>query len=110
MEDLVALKKELYPNPDIESAMSPEEKLLDRVIAKKFSEKNQEVIKRREAKRQQKPESAEIKNLKDDIDELNRNLRNANSRSEVKKINKQITQKKKNAPSGEEGHSFYRET
>jgi len=47
VEELVALKKELYPNPDIESPMSPEEKLLDKVIADKFSEKNQEILAKR---------------------------------------------------------------
>ena len=57
-------------------------------------------------KRQQKPESAEIKNLKDDIDELNRNLRNANSRSEVKRINKQIAQKKKMLQAAKKGIAF----
>jgi len=47
VDELVALKKELYPNPDIESPMSPEEKLLDKVIADKFSEKNQEILAKR---------------------------------------------------------------
>ena len=47
VDELIALKKKLYPNPDIESPMTPEEKLLDKVIAKKFSEKNQEIIAKR---------------------------------------------------------------
>ncbi len=42
VQELVALKKKLYPNPDIESPMSEHEKLLDKIIAQKFSEKNQE--------------------------------------------------------------------
>ena len=49
VDDLVKLKKELYPTPDIETPMTPEEKLLDRVIAKKFSEKQQEIIAKRKA-------------------------------------------------------------
>lgn len=49
VDELIALKKKLYPNPDIESPMTPEEKLLDKVIAKKFSEKNQEIIAKRKA-------------------------------------------------------------
>jgi hypothetical protein len=47
VDELIALKKKLYPNPDIETAMTPEEKLLDKVIAKKFSEKNQEIVAKR---------------------------------------------------------------
>lgn len=50
-EELIALKKKLYPNPDIESPMSADEKLLDKVIAKKFSEKNEAIrLKRAEKK------------------------------------------------------------
>lgn len=49
VDELIALKKKLYPSPDIESPMTPEEKLLDRVIAKKFSEKQQEIISKRKA-------------------------------------------------------------
>lgn len=47
VEELVTLKKKLYPDMDIESPMSPEEKLLDRVIAQKFGEINQQIIKKR---------------------------------------------------------------
>ena len=47
VDELIALKKKLYPEPDIETPMTPKEKLLDRVIAKKFSEKNQEIIEKR---------------------------------------------------------------
>ena len=65
-----------------------------------------DATKKQTPKRQQKPESAEIKNLKDDIDELNRNLRNANSRSEVKRINKQIAQKKKMLQAAKKGIAF----
>jgi hypothetical protein len=49
VDELIVLKKKLYPSPDIESPMTPEEKLLDRVIAKKFSEKQQEIILKRKA-------------------------------------------------------------
>ena len=47
VDELIALKKKLYPKPDIETPMTSKEKLLDRVIAKKFSEKNQEIIEKR---------------------------------------------------------------
>jgi len=50
VDELVVLKKKLYPNPDIESPMSPEEKLLDKVIAKKFGDINQAIIAKRRAK------------------------------------------------------------
>jgi hypothetical protein len=56
VDELVALKKELYPNPDIESAMSPKEKLLNEVTAKKFSDKNAEIKARRDAKQAPKEE------------------------------------------------------
>jgi len=58
VDELVALKKELYPNPDIESPMSPEEKLLDKVIADKFSEKNQEILAKRKKAKEAKAEPA----------------------------------------------------
>lgn len=57
VDDLVALKKELYSDVDIESPMSPEEKLLNKVISKKFSDLNQQVRERRQAKKE--PEAAE---------------------------------------------------
>lgn len=63
VDELVALKKQLYPNPDIESAMSPEEKLLDRVIAKKFSEKNAEIKARRDAKKAPAVQEVDITDL-----------------------------------------------
>jgi hypothetical protein len=47
VDELIALKKKLYPSPDIETPMTKEEKLLDRVIAKKFSDKQQEIIEKR---------------------------------------------------------------
>jgi len=50
VEELVALKKKLYPSPDIESAMTPEEKLLTQVIADKFSKVNAEVVEKRKKK------------------------------------------------------------
>lgn len=43
VDELVSLKKKLYPSPDIESAMSNEEKLLDKVIAKKYSDINEQI-------------------------------------------------------------------
>ena len=43
VDELVALKKEKYPNPDIESAMSADEKLLNKIIAQKYSELNEQV-------------------------------------------------------------------
>jgi N12 class adenine-specific DNA methylase len=52
VDELIALKKKLYPNPDIESPMSPEEKLLDKVIAKKFSDINQAIVEKRKAKKE----------------------------------------------------------
>ena len=52
VDELVSIKKELYPNPDIESAMLPEEKLLDKVIAKKYSDINAEIKVKRNAKTQ----------------------------------------------------------
>ena len=55
VDELIELKKKLYPEPDIETPMTPEEKLLDRVIAKKFSEKNQEIIEKRKAAKEVKP-------------------------------------------------------
>jgi hypothetical protein len=55
VDELIALKKKLYPSPDIESPMTPDEKLLDRVIAKKFSEKQQEIISKRKAAAEKAP-------------------------------------------------------
>ena len=52
VEELVALKKKLYPNPDIESPMTSEEKLLDKVIAQKFSDKNAEIKAKRDAEKE----------------------------------------------------------
>jgi hypothetical protein len=49
VDELITLKNKLYPSPDIETPMTTEEKLLDRVIAKKFSEKQQEIISKRKA-------------------------------------------------------------
>lgn len=50
VKELVKLKKKLYPNPDITSAMSPEEKLLTKIIAEKFSDMNKKVLVRRKRK------------------------------------------------------------
>jgi hypothetical protein len=57
VEDLVALKKKLYPNPDIESSMSPEEKLLEKVIAQKFSDINQAIKNKQKAKEAEAPKA-----------------------------------------------------
>ena len=65
VDELIALKKKLYPEPDIETPMTPEEKLLDRVIAKKFSEKNQEIIEKRKAAAEKvKPTEVKVKQEK----------------------------------------------
>jgi hypothetical protein len=51
VDELVKIKKDLYSNPDIESAMSEEEKILNKVIAEKYSNINSEIkAKRDEAK------------------------------------------------------------
>lgn len=60
VDELIALKKKLYGDVDIETAMSPEEKLLDRVIAKKFSDKNAEIIAKRNAAKKL-PQGGEVK-------------------------------------------------
>jgi ribosomal protein S20 len=60
VDELIELKKKLYPEPDIETPMTPEEKLLDRVIAKKFSEKNQEIIEKRKAAKEVKPTEVKV--------------------------------------------------
>ena len=49
IDELVSLKKELYPTPDIETPMTPEEKLLDRIIADKFSDINKDIAAKRKA-------------------------------------------------------------
>ena len=59
VDELMDIKKELYPNPDIESAMSAEEKLLDKVIAKKFSDKNAKIM----AKRKEQSKLKENENI-----------------------------------------------
>lgn len=51
VESLVALKKKKYANVDISSAMSKDEKMLTKTIAKKFSADNEERRKRHEAAR-----------------------------------------------------------
>ena len=65
VDELVKLKKELYPSPDIETPMSKEEKLLDKVIADKFSDINQEILRKRKAKEEEVkaelPKQEEIK-------------------------------------------------
>tara|TARA_R110002126_G_scaffold97706_2_gene227467 strand:+ start:7337 stop:11026 length:3690 start_codon:yes stop_codon:yes gene_type:complete len=66
VDELIALKKKLYPEPDIETPMTPEEKLLDRVIAKKFSEKNQEIIEKRKAAAE-KVKPTEVKEVAKDL-------------------------------------------
>jgi len=51
VDELVTLKKKLYSNPDIEFPMSAEEKLLDKVIAKKYSDINAEIKAKRDSKK-----------------------------------------------------------
>ena len=60
VEELVKLKKKQYPNPDIESKMSPEEKLLNKVIAKKFSDLNEAIKQKRKDKEVKKAEENEL--------------------------------------------------
>jgi N12 class adenine-specific DNA methylase len=57
VEELVALKKELYPNPDIESPMSADEKLLEKVIARKFADINQAIKEKQKAKEAEAPKA-----------------------------------------------------
>ena len=47
LDELRAIKKRLYSKPDIESAMSEDEKLLNKVIAKKFGEINARIMEKR---------------------------------------------------------------
>lgn len=47
VNDLVKLKRELYGNVDISTPMSDEEKLLNRIIAAKFSAINEEIRQKR---------------------------------------------------------------
>ena len=59
VEKLVDLKKQLYSDVDIESPKAPEEKLLDKVIAAKWSEVNQRLKdKRKESELAKQPEAA----------------------------------------------------
>ena len=57
VDELVALKKELYPNQDIETPMSPEEKLLNSVIADKFSDLNRAIGEKRKAEKAKNEEA-----------------------------------------------------
>jgi hypothetical protein len=52
VDDLVKLKKSKYPNPDITTPMSADEKLLDRIIAEKFSEINQGILEKRKKEKE----------------------------------------------------------
>ena len=54
LDELMAINKKLYSKVDIESAMSAEEKLLKKIIAKKFSDINQQIIERRRLKKLEK--------------------------------------------------------
>ncbi len=47
LDDLVALKKKLFLDIDISQPKSPEEKTLDMVIAKKYSDINEQIINKR---------------------------------------------------------------
>lgn len=48
VDELVQIKKQLYSNIDIESPMSEHEKLLDKIIANKFSDINEKIRIKRE--------------------------------------------------------------
>ncbi len=63
VEELVSLKKKLYPNPDIESPMTTEEKLLDKVIAKKYSDINEQIRTKRNQKTAPTNSSNEIEKV-----------------------------------------------
>jgi hypothetical protein len=73
IEELVKLKKKLYSNVDISSPKSPEEKALERIISKKFSDLNQEVIKRRNAKKEAVKEGVEAD--PEDIETMLKNMK-----------------------------------
>lgn len=60
VDELVALKKKLYSNPNIESAMSDDEKLLTKTIAKKYSDINEQIRAKREIKKSHEPIAIEI--------------------------------------------------
>ena len=47
LDNLRALKKQKYPNPDITTPMSDDEKALDKEIADRFSDQFQEIRERR---------------------------------------------------------------
>ncbi len=104
VDELIALKKKLYPSPDIESQMTPEEKLLDRVIAKKFSEKQQEIISKRKAaaaEKAPKTEKAEevvveekVEITKDDLKKAEAKFAAARDRFEKAKAKVEATQVK----------------
>ena len=51
VDELVALKKKLYSDVDIETPFTPEEKLLNKVIADKYSEINQAIVEKRKAEK-----------------------------------------------------------
>lgn len=50
LDDLIAMKKRMYSNMNISSAMSDEEKILNKVIANKFSVINAKIAERRKNK------------------------------------------------------------
>lgn len=50
IEDLIKLKKKKYSDPDIESKMSEDEKILNKIIAKKFSDINEAIRNKRNKK------------------------------------------------------------
>jgi hypothetical protein len=86
VDELIALKKKLYPEPNIETPMTPEEKLLDRVIAKKFSEKNQEIIEKRKAA------AKEVKPTKEKPKEEKTFAQKDLDRAEAKRIHSRVAE------------------
>lgn len=58
LDELISIKKKLYSNVDIESPMSDDEKLLNRIISQKFSVINQENHKKHKELQANKAKSA----------------------------------------------------
>ena len=55
VDELIKMRRDKYADVDIQSPMSADEKLLNKVIAKKQSEANQKVIEKRKAKSKVEP-------------------------------------------------------
>jgi len=80
LDELRALKKEKYSNPDIESAMSDDEKALTKAIAKKFSELNQEIADRRKNKANQELSETSEQETREPVQESGEREYKLNSR------------------------------